>query len=102
MTGSGTTEDDTRMLTLGDGATITEKLLAYCDHGYSYAIEAPPLPAENCVSTIEVSPKDGGGSIVKCKSSFDPKGPADEKATEVTAGSYEAGLGRLTGCFNGK
>jgi mxaD protein len=102
MTGTGTTKGDTRVLTLGDGATITEKLLSHTGHSYSYAIEASPLPVEHYVSTIEVAPADGGGSIVRWTSTFDAKGAPDEKATAVIAGIYEAGLGRLTGYFNNR
>lgn len=100
LSGDGRTVGDRRVLTLGDGATITEKLIAYGDHSYSYAIEESPLPVDNYESTIAVSPADGGGSVVTWKSTFDAKDAPDDKAREVIAGIYQAGLDRLAGYFN--
>lgn len=104
LTGAGTSAGDIRVLTLGDGATITEKLVAYSDteRSYTYAIEASPLPVDHYVSTLSVLPKEGGGSIVHWSSSFDAKGAPAEKASEVIAGIYDAGLGKLAAHFNAK
>ncbi len=104
LTGSGTSAGDVRVLTLGDGATITERLVAYSDteRSYTYAIEASPLPVDRYVSTLAVLPGQGGGSVVRWSSTFDPKGAPAEKASEVIAGIYDAGLGRLAAYFNAK
>lgn len=104
LTGSGTSAGDVRVLTLGDGATITERLVAYSDteRSYTYAIEASPLPVDGYVSTLTVLPGQGGGSVVRWSSTFDAKGAPAEKASEVIAGIYDAGLGRLAAYFNAK
>jgi mxaD protein len=102
LTGSGHAPGDLRVLTLGDGATITERLVSYDANRYRYAIEASPLPVDHYVSTLAVTPRDGGGTIVTWNSSFDAKGVPDAEATKAIAGIYEAGLQRLAGYFNGK
>jgi mxaD protein len=102
LAGSGTNPGDVRTLTLGDGATITEKLVAIDNSSYTYSIETSPLPVDHYVSTLSVKADDGGGSIVKWSSSFDAKGAPDDTAKEVIAGIYDAGLGRLSNYFNGK
>ncbi|MFO1435876.1 MAG: SRPBCC family protein [Gammaproteobacteria bacterium] len=102
LVGDGATPGDIRTLTLGDGATITEKLVAIDSASYTYSIEASPLPVEHYVSTLSVKADDNGGSIVKWSSTFDAKGAPDDKAKDVIAGIYVAGLGRLSSYFNGK
>ena len=102
LVGSGTSPGDIRTLTLGDGATITEKLVAIDSSSYTYSIETSPLPVEHYVSTLSIKANDNGGSVVKWSSNFDAKGATDDKAKEVIAGIYDAGLGRLSGYFNGK
>ncbi|MCG3201705.1 MAG: IS1595 family transposase ISMpo2 [Gammaproteobacteria bacterium] len=104
LTGSGTSAGDVRVLTLRDGATITERLVAYSDaeRSYTYAIEGSPLPVDGYVSTLVVLPGEDGGSVVRWSSTFDPKGAPAEKASEVIAGIYDAGLGRLATYFNAK
>lgn len=101
LTGSGSEPGDVRVLTLGDGATITEKLVAYSetDRNYTYAIQESPLPVEGYVSTLAVSPAESGGSVVKWVSSFDAKGAPSEEAVEVISGIYDAGLGKLAAHF---
>ena len=97
LTGSG----ETRVLTLGNGANITEKLLAHSDDkmSYTYAIMESPLPVKEYVSTISVD-RTNEGSIVKWTSTFNASDVTDEKAIEVISGIYEAGLGALSHHFN--
>ena len=102
LTGSGTAAGDKRVLTLGDGATITEKLVALndADHSLTYAIETSPLPVSDYVSTLTVTANERGGSVVRWTSTFDAKDAPDEKATEVIGGIYDGGLGKLQALFN--
>lgn len=91
-----------RKLTLGNGATITEKLLSHNDksRSYSYAILESPLPVENYDSTISVTPAEDGKARVKWTSRFNARGASDEEAIKTITGIYEAGLNNLNKHFN--
>lgn len=90
------TNDTVRVLTLGNGAAITEKLLSHDVNSYSYEITDSPLPVSGYVSEISVSGTEDGKSIVRWTSSFDAKqGFADEEAVNTITGVYDAGLKNL-------
>ncbi len=100
---SGNYQEDgaVRLLTLGNGATITEKLQDYNYEGrsYTYAITESPLPIANYVSTISVS-SSNGKTKVTWSSSFDANGATDEEAINTISGIYDAGLNSLDKHFN--
>jgi polyketide cyclase/dehydrase/lipid transport protein len=88
--------DTVRVLTLGNGAAITEKLLSHSDNSYSYEITESPLPVSGYVSEISVSGTEDGKSVVRWTSSFDAKkGFEDEEAVNTISGVYDAGLSSL-------
>ncbi|MBL1321173.1 MAG: SRPBCC family protein [Methylophaga sp.] len=91
-----------RLLTLGNGATITEKLMAtnYADRSYTYMITESPLPIADYVSTITVSEAADGKATVTWNSSFDANGATDEEAINTISGIYDAGLNSLDKHFN--
>ncbi|MFT6989998.1 MAG: mxaD protein [Paraglaciecola sp.] len=91
-----------RLLTVDNGATITEKQVSRNDkqRSYTYAITASPLPVADYVSTISVQAIADGKSTVKWTSSFDAKGATDEEAINTIAGIYDAGLNSLDKHFN--
>ncbi|RKZ94957.1 MAG: SRPBCC family protein [Gammaproteobacteria bacterium] len=91
-----------RLLTLGNGATITEKLVSNNNalRTYTYAITESPLPVSDYVSTITVSAAEGGKSTVTWSSSFDANGASDEEAESTISGIYDAGLNNLDKYFN--
>lgn len=91
-----------RLLTLGNGATITEQLESNNNalRSYTYAITASPLPVADYVSTITVSPAVDGKSTVTWSSSFDANGVEDAAAIKTISGIYDAGLGNLDKHFN--
>ena len=63
-----------RKLTLGDGAVIRERLLAFsdADRSYSYNFETTPFDVDNYHATLVVKPiTDGGGSFVEWWTTFD-------------------------------
>lgn len=95
-------ESDTRLLTLANGATITEELVSRDDakRSYTYAILDSPLPIQNYVSTISVAPAADGKSTVTWSSSFDAKDASDEDAINAITGIYDAGLKNLDKHFN--
>lgn len=100
--GEGMKPGDVRVLTLGNGATITEKLVAHSDSKkmYTYAITESPLPVMDYVSTVTVSEANDGKSKVEWKATFNSNNAPDEKAVETMAGIYDAGLGNLVKHFN--
>jgi len=91
-----------RLLTLGNGATITEKLVSNNNalKSYTYAITTSPLPIADYVSTISVSEASDGKSTVTWSSSFDANGATDEEAINTISGIYDAGLNSLDKHFN--
>ncbi|NQZ53072.1 MAG: SRPBCC family protein [Piscirickettsiaceae bacterium] len=100
--GSSQSAGAVRLLTLGNGATITEKLVANNNalRSYTYAITESPLPISDYVSTITVSAAQDGKSTVTWSSSFDANGATNEEAINTIAGIYDAGLNSLDKHFN--
>lgn len=101
LTGSGSDAGDTRVLTLGDGATITEVLV---DHdnakmSYSYVITASPLPVKNYYSKLAVMQSGGNSAKVIWSSTFDAKGADDAAAIDAITGVYKGGFEALTQQF---
>jgi mxaD protein len=67
-----------RSLTVKDGPTFTEELLAYRDAEmtFTYRIVESPLPLTDYVATLSVTPGPAG-AVVKWAGSFRRKNPAD-------------------------
>lgn len=94
-----------RKLTVKDGPSFTEELLAFdpANHTYRYRIIESPLPLRDYVSRITVKPGAKGGSTViwsgsfKRKSTSDtpPEAENDAAAVKLVKGVYEAGLANL-------
>jgi hypothetical protein len=82
-----------RLLSLKGGGQILEQQSAWDDatHSYGYTIVESPLPVANYASTISVA-ANGSGSTITWVGRFDAKGAPDDKAKEVIAGIYDAGL----------
>ena len=100
-----------RVLTLKDGGTIKEKLLAHDDlrHTFKYSILEGVLPVSNYTSTLTVA-ADGKKAKVTWSGAFQRKntGPApgpnedDKTATDTMGGVYQAGLDNLKKIVEGK
>ncbi len=92
-----------RVLTLGDGGTIKEKLLAHGDKSLKYNIMEGVLPVSDYVSTIKVKPGKSGGSLVEWQGKFKrkaqgdnpPQGQDDKTAMDTITSVYKAGLENL-------
>lgn len=94
-----------RKLTVKDGPSFTEELLAFDEatHSYRYRITESPLPLRNYVSHISVKPGAKGGSHVTWSGTFKRKSTAaqppeaenDDAATKLVTGVYEGGLANL-------
>jgi mxaD protein len=94
-----------RALTVKDGPTFTEELLAISDTGmaFTYNIIESPLPLDRYQSTMAVKPNGSGGSTVTWIGTFVRKNPRDnlpEAETDAAvmgfiAGAYAGGLQNL-------
>jgi mxaD protein len=100
-----------RKLTVKDGPSFTEELLAFdaAAHTYRYRIIESPLPLRDYVSHISVKPGAKGGSHVTWTGSFKrkstsatpPEAENDEAATKLVTGVYEGGLANLKKMLGG-
>jgi len=100
-----------RKLTVKDGPSFTEELLAFdpATHSYRYRIIESPLPLRNYVSHISVKPNSKGGSHVTWSGSFKRKSTSDtppdaendDAAIKLVTGVYEGGLGNLKKMLGG-
>jgi len=85
----------TRTLVTKDGkAAFVEKQTARSDaeHSYSYTFLSSPLPVTNYTSTIKVTAKGEGVSVVTWTGSYSPDSGKEKDASEALNGVYEAGL----------
>jgi len=100
-----------RKLTIKDGPSFTEKLLAFSEahHSYRYKIIESPLPITGYVSTVTVRPAAGGMTKViwsgtfkrKNASANPPEAESDAGATKLVKGVYRGGLDNLKKMLEG-
>ncbi len=104
----GNTIGSTRLLTLGNGGQILEKLEKYNDekHSFFYRIESVDvkvLPVTNYSSWFSIKETESGGSLVTWKGAFyrgypnnnPPPELNDQAAKDAVKGVYEGGLANL-------
>jgi mxaD protein len=94
-----------RALTVKDGPTFTEELLAFNDASmaYTYDIIESPLPLDRYQSTMTVKPNSSGGTTVTWIGTFVrknprdnlPEGESDAGAVKFISGAYAGGLQNL-------
>lgn len=94
-----------RALTIKDGPTLKEELLAYSGarHSFRYRIIESPLPITGYVSTVSVKAGDDGTSVVRWVGTFKRKNPADNPPAgeddaaciKLVTGVYQGGLTNL-------
>jgi mxaD protein len=108
--GSNNKPGAVRSLTIKDGPTFTEKLLAFDEagHSYTYRIIESPLPIQNYVSHLTVKPHNGGSRVIwsstfKRKNTSDnpPEAESDAGAVKLVSGVYEGGLANLKKMLGG-
>ena len=104
LQGTGEMEGDIRILTLGNGATITEVLLSHDNNNYSYRykITDSPLPVADYVSSVSVYDEGNMKSRVVWESTFTEFNATATEAEDAINGVYAAGLGTLEKHFNGQ
>ncbi|MGH8120339.1 MAG: SRPBCC family protein [Gammaproteobacteria bacterium] len=98
MEGENNVVGAVRLLTLGDGGTIKEKLLAWDDAGMSltYNILEGVLPVRNYVSTLKVeSLPDKNCKVIWAGSFSAAPGTEDRKASGIISSFYDEGLVNL-------
>lgn len=84
-----------RTLVTKDGkASFVERQTARNDqeHSYSYTFLSSPLPVTNYTSTIKVTPKSEGVSIVTWTGTYTPDSGKEKDASEALNGIYKSGL----------
>lgn len=95
-----------RSLTVKDGPTFTENLLAFDPVAmtFSYDVDEPaPLPIMNYFSSMGIKPNGSGGTTVAWQGSFKrrnsadnpPEGESDAGVTGFISGLYKACLANL-------
>jgi len=94
-----------RKLTVKDGPSFTEELLAFDEahHTYRYRIVESPLPIDHYVSRISVKAGPNGTSRVTWSGTFKrknasdnpPEAESDAGAVKLVTGVYEGGLANL-------
>ncbi len=89
-----------RLLTIKDGPSFTEELLALNEQGmaFTYSVIESPLPIDRYMSTMSVKPSSSGGSIVTWVGQFSRKNP---RANPAEAENDAAALGLITGAYQG-
>jgi mxaD protein len=103
--GSNNTPGAVRALTIKDGPTFTEELLAFSekDHSYQYRIIESPLPLQDYVATVSVKKGKDGTTVVTWVGNFKRKNPAenppeaesDAGAVNLIKGVFQTGLANL-------
>ena len=102
VNGTGQNPGDTRVLTLGDGGKITERLVSRNPDKmrYTYVIVESPLPVEHYRSTIRVIAHGKHACTFVWSSRFDPKqGVSNKDAKAAIVGVYKAGADALVKKF---
>lgn len=91
-----------RQLTLGNGASLSERLETYSEAGrsYSYRIIAGPLPLRQYLSTLQVQATAADSSQITWSGQFEAEGVTEAEAEALVRGIYQAGLDHLVAQFS--
>jgi mxaD protein len=94
-----------RALTIKDGPTFTEELLALTEQSmaFTYNVIESPLPIDRYLSTMTVKPNGQGGSVITWIGQFSRKNPrenppeaeGDAAVVGLISGAYQGGLQNL-------
>jgi len=89
-----------RLLTIKDGPSFTEELLAVNESAmaFTYSVIESPLPIDRYLSTMSVKSDGQGGSIVTWVGQFSRKNP---RATPPEAENDASVVGLITGAYQG-
>ena len=91
-----------RTCTLGDGAQLREEQTARSDaeRSYTYSILESPMPVENYISTVKVTP-DGDKARLDWSCTFDVPTEAETEMVGMMNGVYQAGVDAVKERFGG-
>ncbi len=100
MVGDGMAKGTIRVLILSGDARIVEELIRFDDQKmyYTYKITDSPLPLANYEATLSVESSNRDSKVVWA-STFDAKDVADQEATDLVTGVYQAGLEAIRANF---
>ncbi len=103
LKGEATEPGTLRVLTLGNGAKLTEELVSHSNSArtYSYTILESPLPVTNYTATLTVIDAGEGKTRVKWEAIFNAaENATDGDAVKAITGIFEGGLNNLAKHFN--
>ena len=92
----------TRTLVTKDGKASFVETQTACnekEYSYSYTFVSSPLPVTNYESTIRVTAKGNGVSVVTWTGSYTPDSGKEKDAIDALSGVYEAGLAGIQAKF---
>ena len=90
----------TRTIAMGPSPTIERlETLDNESRTLQYSLLQGPLPVENYLSTMHLSPIDGGRTRIEWSSEFDPAGISEADAIEAIRGIYKGGIAGLQARF---
>src|SRR6266481_118289 len=92
----------TRTLVTKDGKASfveTQTVRNEKEYSYSYAFVSSPLPVTNYKSTIKVTAKGDGVSVVTWTGTYTPDSGKEKDAIDALSGVYEAGLAGIQAKF---
>ena len=92
-----------RILTLGDGSVIKERLDEEdaADMSYAYTFLESPLPVDDYHGKISVADNGDGTCTMHWSSNFVAKGVSNDEAKKIIEGIFQAGFDALKGEFGG-
>ena len=88
-----------RILTLGDGAVLKERLESQTDNSYEYSFVEHPLPVDDYHGKISVEDNGDGTTTLSWGSNFVANGVSDDEARQLISGIFQAGFDALHGEF---
>ena len=98
LTGDGV--GSTRTIAMGPSPTIERlETLDNENKRLQYSLLQGPLPVENYLSTMQLSPIDSGRTRIEWSSEFDPAGMPEADAIEAIRGIYKGGIAGLQARF---
>jgi mxaD protein len=101
-----------RALTIKDGPSFTEELLAVNEAAmaFTYSVIESPLPIDRYISTMTFKPNASGGTTVTWIGQFSrknprvdpPEGESDAAMVKLISGAYQAGLQSIKKVMEGQ
>jgi hypothetical protein len=97
---SGEGVGSTRTIAMGPSPTVERlETLDNDARQLQYSMLQGPLPVENYLATMQLSPIDSGRTRIEWSSDFEPRGISEADAIEAVRGIYRGGIAGLQARF---